>query len=530
MQWLMKIQISRGICKFIHSFSLGPFQLHSRSFSGAGTQRWNDYDSPEEFNFANDVLDNWAQMEEEGKRGPSPALWWVNGQGEEIKWSFRDLRDVTRRAANAFEQSCGLQQGDRLALILPRVPEWWLVTIGCLRTGVVFMPGTTQLKAKDILYRLQMSQAKAIVTTDSLIPEVESIVSECPALKTKLVVSDRSHEGWLNFRSLVNRKFLKLKMSDVIWCMSDPGWILATIGGMLEPWTSGATLFIHELPQFDPKVIIETMFKYPITHCGAAPGVYRMILQQKMANLRFPTLKHCFTGGESLLPEEFEQWKQRTGILIHEVYGQSETGISCATSQEMEVKRGSMGKAILPFDIQIIDEKGNILPPNTEGYLGIRIKPTRPLGLFVEYENSPEKTSEVECGDFYNSGDRATVDEDGYFWFLGREDDIINASGYRIGPTEVENALAEHPAVAESAVVSSPDKNRGEVVKAFIVLNPEFLSHDQEQLTKELQQHVKSVTAPYKYPRKVEFVPELPKTVTGKIRRKELRNKEFGQI
>ncbi|XP_060222927.1 acyl-coenzyme A synthetase ACSM1, mitochondrial isoform X5 [Meriones unguiculatus] len=503
MQWLMKIQISRGICKFIHSFSLGPFQLHSRSFSGAGTQRWNDYDSPEEFNFANDVLDNWAQMEEEGKRGPSPALWWVNGQGEEIKWSFRDLRDVTRRAANAFEQSCGLQQGDRLALILPRVPEWWLVTIGCLRTGVVFMPGTTQLKAKDILYRLQMSQAKAIVTTDSLIPEVESIVSECPALKTKLVVSDRSHEGWLNFRSLVNRKFLKLKMSDVIWCMSDPGWILATIGGMLEPWTSGATLFIHELPQFDPKVIIETMFKYPITHCGAAPGVYRMILQQKMANLRFPTLKHCFTGGESLLPEEFEQWKQRTGILIHEVYGQSET---------------------------IIDEKGNILPPNTEGYLGIRIKPTRPLGLFVEYENSPEKTSEVECGDFYNSGDRATVDEDGYFWFLGREDDIINASGYRIGPTEVENALAEHPAVAESAVVSSPDKNRGEVVKAFIVLNPEFLSHDQEQLTKELQQHVKSVTAPYKYPRKVEFVPELPKTVTGKIRRKELRNKEFGQI
>ncbi|KAL6085992.1 hypothetical protein STEG23_023129, partial [Scotinomys teguina] len=245
--------------------------------------------------------------------------------------------------------------------------------------------------------------------------------------------------------------------------------------------------------------------------------------------LRFPTLEHCTTGGESLLPEEYKQWKQRTGILIHEVYGQSETGISCGVFREMKVKRGSIGKGVLPFDIQIIDEKGNILPPNTEGYLGIRIKPTRPLGLFMEYENNPEETAKVECGDFYNSGDRATVDEDGYFWFLGRNDDVINASGYRIGPAEVENALAEHPAVTESAVVSSPDPNRGQVVKAFIVLTPEFLSHDQEQLTKELQEHVKSVTAPYKYPRKVEFVAELPKTVTGKIKRKELRLKEYSQ-
>lgn len=422
-----------------------------------------------------------------------------------------------------------------------------------------------------------MSQAKAIVTTASLVPEVESMASECPDLKTKLVVSGHSHEGWLDFWPLIKsaspdhtcikskmkdpmaifftsgttgypkmakhnqglafrscipscRKLLKLKTSDTLWCMSDPGWILATVGCLIEPWTSGSTLFIHHLPQFDPKVIVEVLFKYPITQCLAAPAVYRMVLQQKFSNLRFPTLEHCATGGESLLPEEYEQWKQRTGLLIHEVYGQSETGISSATLREMKIKRGSIGKAILPFDMQIIDEKGNILPPNTEGYIGIRIKPTRPLGLFMEYENSPENTSEVECGDFYNSGDRATIDEDGYIWFLGRGDDVINASGYRIGPAEVENALVEHPAVAESAVVSSPDKERGEVVKAFIVLNPEFLSHDREQLIKELQHHVKSVTAPYKYPRKVEFVSELPKTVTGKIKRKELRNKEFGQL
>ncbi|XP_039081213.1 acyl-coenzyme A synthetase ACSM1, mitochondrial-like isoform X1 [Hyaena hyaena] len=249
----------------------------------------------------------------------------------------------------------------------------------------------------------------------------------------------------------------------------------------------------------------------------------------QMTSLRFPALEHCATGGEALLPEEQEEWRRCTGLLLYQAYGQSETGISCGTLRGMKIKPGSMGKSILPFDIQIIDDKGNILPLNTEGNIGIRIKPTKPIGIFMCYEDNPEKTAEVECGDFYNTGDRATMDEEGYIWFLGRSDEVINASGYRIGPTEVENALAEHPAVAESAVVSSPDPIRREVVKAFIVLTPEYLSHDQDQLTQELQQHVKSVTAPYKYPRKVEFVPELPKTITGKIKRSELRRKEFGQ-
>lgn len=577
MQWLMRFRVPWGICKSLHSFQLAPRELRCQCLSGVGAPRWSDYDVPKEFNFASHVLDYWAQMEKEGKRGPSPALWWVNSQGDEVKWSFREIQDLSRRVANVFTHTCGLKQGDYLALILPRVPEWWLVTVGCLRTGIAFMPGTTQLKAKDILYRLQLSQAKAIVTTDTLAPEIDAVAAECPTLKTKLLVSDHSREGWLNFRSLIKsaspdhtcikskmedpmaifftsgttgfpkmakhnqglafrsslpscRKILQLKTSDIMWCMSDPGWILAVLGCFIEPWTSGATVFIHHLPQFDPKVIIEVLFKYPITQCMAAPSVFRMILQQKNVNLRFPTLEHCSTGGESLLSEEHEQWKKQTGLLLYEIYGQSEVGISCAVSRGMKIKLGSMGKAVLPFDMQIIDEKGNVLPPNTEGFIGIRIKPTRPVSMFVGYENNPEKTAEVECGDFYNTGDRGTVDEEGYFWFLGRGDDIINAAGYRIGPTEVENALAEHPAVAESAVVGSPDSSRGEVVKAFIVLNPEFQSHNADQLTKELQEHVKSVTAPYKYPRKVEFVPELPKTVTGKIRRKELRKKEFGQV
>ncbi|EHB04158.1 Acyl-coenzyme A synthetase ACSM1, mitochondrial [Heterocephalus glaber] len=575
MQWLMRSRVLWGIHKSLHAFHPAPPPLRCQSLSGVGAPRWNDQDIPKEFNFASYVVDYWVQMEKEGKRGPEPALWWINNQGDEVKWSFSEIKDLSCRVANILTQTCSLQQGDHLALILPRVPEWWLVALGCIRTGIIFIPGTTQLKAKDILYRLQVSKAKAVVTTDTVVSEIDSVVSECPALKTKLLVSDHSLHGWLDLRSLIRsaspehtciksktkdpmiifftsgttglpkmakhshglalrsylptcRKLMRLKKSDVFWCVSDPGWILAAVGGLFEPWTAGCTLFIHHLPQFDPKVIIKALLEYPITHCIAAPSVFRMILQEKIP--RFPTLKHCFTGGESLLVEEFEKWKKQTGILLHEIYGQSETGVTCSVLQEMKIKPGSMGKAISPFDVQIIDDKGNVLPPNTEGNIGIRIKPTRPVGLFMYYKDNPQKTAEVECGEFYNTGDRATMDAEGYIWFLGRSDDVIMSSGYRIGPSEVENALAEHPAVAESAVVSSPDPTRGEVVKAFVVLNPPFRSHDQNQLTKELQQHVRAVTAPYKYPRKVEFVPELPKTITGKIKRAELRKKEFGQM
>nr|XP_027796454.1 acyl-coenzyme A synthetase ACSM1, mitochondrial-like [Marmota flaviventris] len=437
MQRLMRFRILCGIHKSFHIFHPAPRQVCRQSSSGLRAPRWSDHDTPEEFNFASSVLDYWAQMEKEGKRGSETALWWVNGQGDEVKWSFREISDLTRRTANVFTQACGLQQGDHLALILPRVPEWWLVTVGCIRTGIVFIPGTTQLTAKDIMYRLQASKAKAIVTTDTLAPTVDSVASECPTLRTKLLVSDHKREGWLDFRSLISK----------------------------------------------------------VTCYAEVKGLNEKTLKFKK------TLRKPF------------QWPK---------------GMTCGVFRGMNIKLGSMGKAISPFDIQIIDDKGNILPPNAEGNIGIRIKPTRPPGLFMYYENNPKETAKVECGDFYNTGDRATMDAEGYLWFLGRDDDIINASGYRIGPVEVENALAEHPAVAESAVVSSPDPKRGEVVKAFIVLYPEFLSHDKDQLTKDLQQHVKSVTAPYKYPRKVEFVLELPKTITGKIKRSDLRKKEFG--
>jgi len=250
-----------------------------------------------------------------------------------------------------------------------------------------------------------------------------------------------------------------------------------------------------------------------------------MLVLQDLSGFRFPHLRHCVGAGEPLNPEIIEVWKEATGCTIRDGYGQTETVLLCGSFPCIEPRFGSMGKPSPGFDLQVIDEAGNVLPPNTEGDIAIRVTPERPVGLFKEYWKEPERTASVYRDGWYLTGDRACVDDDGYFWFVGRADDVILTSGYRIGPFEVESALIEHPAVAESAVVASPDETRGEVVKAFVILAPGYSPGD--ELVKALQDHVKSVTAPYKYPRKIEFVDVLPKTISGKIRRVELRNQEW---
>ncbi|XP_073884048.1 acyl-coenzyme A synthetase ACSM5, mitochondrial isoform X4 [Macaca fascicularis] len=271
----------------------------------------------------------------------------------------------------------------------------------------------------------------------------------------------------------------------------------------------------------------KTLSTFPITTLCCVPTIFRLLVQEDLTRYQFQSLRHCLTGGEALNPGVREKWKRQTGVELYEGYGQSETVVICANPKGMKIKSGSMGKAVPPYDVQIVDDEGNVLPPGEEGNVAIRIRPTRPFCFFNCYLDNPEKTAASEQGDFYITGDRARMDKDGYFWFMGRNDDVINSSSYRIGPVEVESALAEHPAVLESAVVSSPDPIRGEVVKAFIVLTPDYSSHDPEALTRELQEHVKRVTAPYKYPRKVAFVSELPKTVSGKIQRSKLRSQEW---
>nr|XP_056722189.1 acyl-coenzyme A synthetase ACSM5, mitochondrial-like [Euleptes europaea] len=548
-----------------------PISAKSGVLSSGGQQL------PEYFNYASDVLDKWSQMEKDGKRPPNPALWWINGRGGEVRWSFEELGALSRKAANVLSDHCGLQKGDRVVVILPRIPEWWLVTVACLRTGVVAIPGTTQLTAKDIQYRLQASKAKCLITTDALAPAVDSIAAECPFLKTRLMVSEGKRDGWSNFSSLCKeasadhtcvktklldpmmafftsgttgspkmaehsqgslgfrpvwneRYWLDLTPSDTMWCTADTGWVVAAIGSLFDPWALGSGVFVHPLPQVESTTILNTLSRFPVTAILGAPTLFRMLVQNDLTSYRFMSLKYCVSGGEPLNPEVLEQWKSKTGLDIFEVYGQTETGMTCSTLRGMKIKPGSMGKACAPYDVQIVDEDANVLPPEKEGTIAIKVKPERPLGLFSCYVDNPEKTAATERGSFYITGDRGKKDKDGYVWFVGRDDDIINASGYRIGPFEVESALLEHPAVTEAAAVSSPDPLRGEVVKAFVVLSLKYTSQDKEKLTHELQEHVKKVTAPYKYPRKVEFVQELPKTITGKIRRNELRKKEWGDV
>ncbi|XP_067407113.1 acyl-coenzyme A synthetase ACSM4, mitochondrial-like isoform X1 [Emydura macquarii macquarii] len=531
---------------------------------------------PEYFNFASDVLDKWSQMEKDGKRPEIAAFWWINDEGDEVKWSFEELGFLSRKAANVLSDPCGLQRGDRVIVILPRIPEWWILNVACMRTGVVFIAGASQLTAKDIFYRLQASKAKCIITNDILAPAVDSVVPDCQFLKTRLIVSEDHRDGWLNFKELLKvapadhncvktksqdpmliyftsgttglpkmaehshssygigftvsgRYWLNLTPSDIFWNTSDTGWVKAAWSSVFSPWSSGSCVFVHNMPQFEPTTILNTLSRYPITTFCTAPTAYCMLVQHGLTSYKFMSLRHCVTGGEPLNPEVMEQWKTQTGLDIYEGYGQTETVTICANVKGMKIKPGSMGKASPPYDVQVVDDRGDILPQGEEGNIAIRIKPTRPFCLFSQYLDNPEKTASTECGNFYITGDRGIMDEEGYFWFVGRSDDIIISSGYRIGPFEVESALIEHPAVAESAVVSSPDPIRGEVVKAFVVLAPTFVSHDPEKLARELQEHVKKVTAPYKYPRKVEFVQELPKTVAGKIQRKLLRIKEWGR-
>ncbi|XP_043567877.1 acyl-coenzyme A synthetase ACSM3, mitochondrial-like [Chiloscyllium plagiosum] len=531
---------------------------------------------PEYFNFANDVLDNWSRMEKVGSRGSNPAFWWLSEHGQQVKWSFQDLEVHSKKVANILSDACDLQLKDRVLVILPRVPEWWLVNIACIRTGTILIPGTTQLRATDILHRLQASKAKCIVTDDSLVDAVESVASNCPSLKAKLVVSQKHKLGWMNFQDLfrnasddhkcvktksldpmaifftsgstgtpkmvlhthcsygightVNgRYWLDLTPSDVMWCSSDTGWVKSAWNSFFSPWIQGACAFVHQMPRFDPKTMLEVLSKFPITTLCCPPTVYRMLVQNDLTSYRFRSLQHCVTGGESSSPEVMAKWKEETGLDIYEGYGQSETVLLCATFKGMKIKLGSMGKPAPEINVQIIDENHNVVPPGVEGQIAVQMKPVRPFGLFSGYIDDPQRTAAVLQDDYYLTGDRGRMDEDGYVWFHGRTDDIILSAGYRIGPLEVENALTTHPAVADCAVVGSPDPIRGEVVKAFVVQNAAYTLADPDKLIKELQDHVKKVTAPYKYPRKIEFVDSLPKTISGKVKRNVLREKEQGQ-
>ena len=518
---------------------------------------------PEFFNWAKDEFDRW------GADPDKLALWVVDDFGKETKYTFAQLTKLSCKLANVFTAN-NIKAGDQVIIVLGKVPAFWITMLAALRSGVVVSPGSAQLTAKDFQYRFEASGAVAVIVDEEIAQKVDAVADKCPTLKTKIVVGKR--EGWLSFDDEVEKaddtfaavntraddnailyftsgttgmpkmtvhthasygighritgKFwLDLTETDLLWNLSDTGWAKAAWSSFFGPWNCGAAIFAHDSnAKFDGKKILDMLSKYPVSVMCGAPTAYRVFVQQDLNNYSFSTLRHCVAAGEPLNPEVINVWKEATGTMIYDGYGQTETVLLVANFPCNEVKIGSMGKPSPGFNVAIIDENSNEVPANTEGDIAVRVKPVRPVGLFKEYYNEPERTAGTLRGDWYITGDRGVCDEDGYITFVGRADDVILSSGYRIGPFEVESALIEHAAVAESAVVASPDDIRGEVVKAFIILAPGY--QGSADLTKELQNFVKNLTAPYKYPREIEYVDSLPKTVSGKIRRIELRDME----
>ena len=522
--------------------------------------------APERFNFVTDTFEQW--------RSDRLCILWLDDSGAERRFSWRQLSDDASRVANVL-RAHGVKKGDRVFIQIGRVPEWWQTMLGCLKIGAVAMPGTVMLTPKDIAYRMELSAPIAVVTESQYASRFDEVRDRSTSVEVYLSIGGGPRDGWVDFRSerdnapaeatpepmlatdpailfftsgttgfakmvihtqasygightVTAKYWIGLTPEDLHWNISDTGWAKAAWSSLFSPFIAGAAQLIHNpTGTFDAKRVLDILAQYPVTSMCGAPTIFRSIVLEDLNKWKFPHLKSCVAAGEPLNPEVIATWKEHTSLEIRDGYGQTETCCLVANFRGLPIKPGSMGKPSPGYEIAIIGDDAKPLPAGREGDIAIRTKPMRPVGLFKEYWHNPEGNAACVRGDYYITGDRGTMDEDGYVWFVGRADDVILSAGYRIGPFEVESALLEHPAVAESAVVSSPDEIRGEVVKAFVVLKPGHTGSD--ELVRDLQEHTKTITAAYKYPRKIEFVTGLPKTVSGKIRRLELRNKEWGR-
>ncbi|MBW3603934.1 MAG: AMP-binding protein [Actinobacteria bacterium] len=523
-------------------------------------------DVPERFNYTRDVIDAWAASDPD-----KLALIAVADDGHTAqRLSFADLSRRADRAA-AFLSSLGVAPGDRLFVMLPRVVEWYDVLLGAFKIGAVPMPATTQLQPNDIAYRIERSQAIVAITDPDGAAKVNTTRERCPDL-AHLITTGEPDGDWRSLRDGMDRAgdsveahdtaaddllliyftsgttghpkmvphthasygighqitarfWHDLRPDDVHWTVSDTGWAKAAWGKLFGQWSIGSAVLMWN-PQGKPDfgVMAGMIGEHGVTTFCAPPTIYRALVQLDLSQYDFSGLRHCTAAGEPLNPETFTAWKDATGTEVHDGYGQTETVNIIANFRCLPIKPGSMGKPVPGVELAVVDSDLAELEPGNEGQIAVRVKPERPVGLFSGYWQDDEANAESFRGDWYLTGDRAHVDEDGYFWFVSRDDDIIISAGYRIGPFEVESAIIEHPAVAETAVIGVRDSERGQVVKAFVVLAADHSASD--DLATEIQDHVKTVTAPYKYPRYVEFADELPKTVSGKVRRVELRERE----
>lgn len=519
---------------------------------------------PDRFNFAYDIVDEYA------KQSPDKlAMVWCNVAGEERTFTFSDMRRLSDKAANYF-RSLGLQKGDPVMLVLKRRYEYWICALALMKLGCILIPATYQLAKKDIVYRCEAASIRAIITVfeDEVMGHVEAAMPECKTLRHILTLGDRP--GWENLLKGIDRgseEFVtpedlpqnedilmmyftsgttgmpKMAVHNYIYplaqiptaaywhnlddtslhiAVADTGWAKAGWGKIYGQWICGAALFVYDMERFIAKDMLSVLAKHHVTSFCAPPTVYRFLIKEDLASYDLSALKWANTAGEPLNPEVFNQFYKATGIKIHEAFGQSETTPLLMTTKWMEPRLGSTGRPSPAYDIDLVDAEGNMVEDGVEGEIVIRLDKGLPPGLFRGYYRNEERTRDAFRGNMYHTGDMAWRDVDGYYYFIGRSDDVIKSSGYRIGPFEVESALMEHPSVLECAITAVPDPDRGQVVKATIVLAKGYVAS--QALVKELQNHVKRATAPYKYPRIIEFVEELPKTLSGKIQRGKIRD------
>ena len=524
---------------------------------------------PENFNFGYDVVDAWAEKEPDKK-----ALLWTNDQGDVIQFTFADIKRESDKTASFFA-SQGIGRGDMVMLILKRHYQFWFSIVALHKLGATVIPATHLLTEKDIIYRCEKADIKAIVATgdEIVINHIQNSLPKCPTLKTLVSTGPIVPEGWFDFNKEIDAAapFVRPELANTnddvslmyftsgttgnpkmvahdftyplghiitgsFWhnvkedslhlTLADTGWGKAVWGKLYGQWIAGSNVFVYDFEKFEPVDVLHMIQKYGITSFCAPPTVFRFLIREDLTKFDISTLKYCTIAGEALNPKVYDEWKRLTGIKLMEGFGQTETTLTIATYPWLEPKPGSMGCKGPVYDIDLLTADGRWAEDGEQGEIVVRTNGVKPVGLFKEYLKDPELTFEAYHDDIYHTGDVAWRDEDGYFWFVGRTDDVIKSSGYRIGPFEVESALMTHPAVVECAITGEPDEIRGQVVKATIVLSKEYKEKAGEALIKEIQNHVKRVTAPYKYPRIVEFVEELPKTISGKIRRVEIRNKK----
>ena len=519
---------------------------------------------PANFNYAYDVVDQIAAATPD-----RTAIVWCNEQGESKKISFAEVKEYSDRMAG-FLKRVGIEKGDAVMLILKRRYEFWFALLGLHKVGAIAVPATHLLTASDLVYRNNAADVKMIIAVDDaeVIKHVEAAEEESPTLQYKVLVN-KERAGWLHFAQELEKSapsFLRTEEefspADIsllyftsgttgqpkmvmhnfqyplghiatakYWqnvqagglhlTVAETGWAKAVWGKIYGQWIAGSAVFVYDFDRFEAKELIRMVEKYQVTTFCAPPTIYRYLIKEDLASYNLDHLQYCVVAGEPLNPEVYTQFLQMTGLELREAYGQTELTVVIGTFPWMEPKPGSMGKPAPGYQVEIVDEEGIPCEVGEVGQITIRLEKQKPVGLFNGYYRDAEKTKSVWHDDRYFTGDTAWRDEDGYYWFVGRVDDVIKSSGYRIGPFEVESALIEHPAVLECAVTGVPDPDRGQVVKATVVLAAGYKGD--AQLVKELQNHVKKSTAPYKYPRIIEFRSELPKTISGKIRRVEIR-------